>query len=315
MNVSASVSPGGDVPAGERLHVAAAYDRYDWRARAALNGADFYDLFGPTKVGRKGYHALVGHKSLLVFDEPRRLELDLNGSVDGNLDRLPEYQNIAIDVDRLYSFESRLSFSDIRNSLGFVDDETGTRWSAGVQSRVVGGVVVPRVSATYDRGLALPIGHSSVWLRSAGGFSPRDRDEPFANFFFGGFGNNYVDHADEKRYRQDYAFPGIDLNAIGGRNFLKSTVEWNLPPWRFSRLGTPGLYASWLRPALFGSALVTNLDAQSVRRAATNMGGQLDLRLIALSELEMTLSIGGAVAFERDRPAGREAMISLKILK
>ena len=38
-----------------------------------MNSADFYDLFGPTKVGWKGYHALVGHRSLLVFDEPRRL--------------------------------------------------------------------------------------------------------------------------------------------------------------------------------------------------------------------------------------------------
>jgi hypothetical protein len=315
MNVAASISPGGGVPAAERLHLAAAYDRYDWRARVALNSADFYDLFGPTKVGRKGYHALVGHKSLLVFDEPRRLELDLNGSVEGNLDRLPEYQNIAVNVDHLYSFESKLSFSDIRNSLGSVDDETGTRWSAGVKSRVVSGSVVPKVSATYDRGFALPIGHSSVWLRNAGGFSPRDRAEPFANFFLGAFGNNYVDHADEKRYREDYAFPGVDLNAIGGRNFLKSTVEWNLPPWRFSRLGTPGFYAPWLRPSLFAGALVTDLDAESVRRTATNIGGQLDLRLITLSELEMTLSIGGALAFERGQSVGREAMISLKILK
>ena len=59
--------------------------------------------------------------------------------------------------------------------------------------------------------------------------------EPFANFFFGGFGNNYVDHDDEKRYRETYAFPGAELNEIGGRNFLKSTVELNLPPLRFQR--------------------------------------------------------------------------------
>ena len=47
----------------------------------------------------------------------------------------------------------------------------------------------------------------------------------------------------------------------------------------------------------------------------TDTGAQLDVRLTMLSELELTLSIGGAVAFEKDQPIRREAMISLKILK
>jgi hypothetical protein len=174
---------------------------------------------------------------------------------------------------------------------------------------------VPRIQASYDHGFAMPIGHSSVWVRSAGGFSPRDRNDPFASFFFGAFGNNYVDSGDEKRYRQAYAFPGVDLNAIGGRNFLKSTVEWSLPPLRFSRVGTPGFYASWLRPAIFVGALGTNLDAPVARRTATDVGGQLDLRLATFSELEMTLSVGGAVAFEQSQHQHGEAMISLKILR
>jgi hypothetical protein len=315
LNLTTSYSPDARLPSTERVHVAAEYDRYDWRARGALNAADFYDLFGPTKVGRKGYYALVGHKSTLIFDEPRRLELDVSGSLAGHLDRLPDYQNVAIDVDRLYSFDARLLYSDIRNSLGSVDDETGSRWSAELQDHVVDGQTVPKLFAAYDRGLATPIGHSSIWLRSAAGYSPGDRAQPFANFFFGAFGNNYVDHADEKRYRQYYAFPGVDLNAIGGRTFLKSTLEWNLPPWRFSRVGTPGFYATWLRPSIFAGALATSLDLQSTRRVVHDAGGQLDLRLMALSELEMTLSFGGAVAFERGQAPSREAMVSLKILR
>jgi len=42
---------------------------------------------------------------------------------------------------------------------------------------------------------------------------------------------------------------------------------------------------------------------------------QLDLRLMVLSELEMTFSAGGAFAFERDRPVRHEGMISLKVLR
>jgi hypothetical protein len=180
---------------------------------------------------------------------------------------------------------------------------------------MVDGVVIPKVYASYDRGLATPIGHSSVWLRTAVGYSPHDRAQPFANFYFGGFGNNYVDHGDAKRYRQYSSFPGVDLNAIGGRSFVKSTLEWNLPPWRFSRAGTPAFYAAWLHPTVFVGGLVTNMGEPSVRQSLANIGTQIDVRLAMLSELEMTLSVGGAIAVDRHGSPQREAMISLKILR
>jgi len=314
-NISVTVSPWSGVASDERVHVEAEYQRYDWRGALAWNRADFYDLFGPTKTGRKGYMVSLGHKNTLVFDEPRRMELDIEGEFAGNLDRLPEYQNVAIDVDRLLTVQARLSYSDVRNSLGNVDDETGNRWSVVMQGHQVEGSAIPRLHGTYDRGFALPIGHSSIWMRSAAGLSTSARGDPFANFFFGGFGNNYVDHADEKRYRSVYSFPGADLNEIAGRNFVKSLVEWNLPPWRFRRAGTPGFHATWARPAVFAGALVTNLDAAGSRRTAVDVGAQLDFRLSLISVLDLTVSLGAAVAFERDQGPRREAMFSLKILR
>ena len=313
--VTASYSPAGALPAGERLHLDAEYQRYDWRARARWNGADFYDLFGPTKTSRKGYLVEAGHKNTLVFDEPRRLELDVDGTLAGGLDRLPEYQNVPVTVDRLAMLQAKLSYTDVRKSLGYVDEESGRRWSAAIRGEYADGVTVPKVYGTYDYGIALPLGHSSIWSRSAAGFSPGDRDLPFANFFFGGFGNNWVDHGDEKRYREWYSFPGAELNEIGGRNFIKSGLEWNAPPWRFRRVGIPGFYATWARPAVFVTALSTNLDAPEARRVITNAGGQIDFRFGALSALDLTLSIGGAVAVERGQAPRREAMVSLKILR
>jgi hypothetical protein len=123
-----------------------------------------------------------------------------------------------------------------------------------------------------------------------------------------------VDRRDEKQYREYYAFPGIDLNAVGGRNFLKSIVEWNAPPLRFRRAGSPGFYVSWMRPAVFVGGLATDLDATTVRRGITNAGAQLDFRLNVLSNLDMTLSFGGAVAFDHGRTE-REAMVSLRVLR
>jgi hypothetical protein len=315
LSLTAAYSPDGALPSSERLHLAAAYDRYDWRARAGLNPGDFYDLFGPTKTSRKGYYAFVGHKTSLVYDEPRELTLDLSGSIAGNIDRLPEYQNVPVDVERLYTFDAALDFSDVRRSLGAVDDEAGSRSSAVLQGRVVDGTPIPKLYATWDRGFALPIGHSSVWFRSAGGYSPRDREQPFANFYFGGFGNNYVDHAEVKRYREYQAFPGAGLNEIGGRNFVKSMVEWNLPPWRFRRAGTPGLYATWMRPAVFVGGLAANFDDTAFSRELATVGGQVDFSLSALSALDVTLSVAGAVAVEQGWAPRRELMVSVKVLR
>jgi hypothetical protein len=315
LHVTAGWSPGGDLAASERVHLSADYERYDWRASGAFNRADFYDLFGPTKTGRRGYRAMLGHTNTLIFDEPRRLELDLSGTVAGNLDRLPEYQNVPVDISTLVTIRSALTFTDVRKSLGYVDDESGRKWSFDLRSDIVDGEVFPRLLGTFDRGVGLPLGHSSIWVRTAGGFSPRDRALPFANFFFGWFGNNYVDRGDEKRYRQVDSFPGAELNEIGGRNFAKGTLEWNLPPWRFRRVGTPGLHATWLRPALFATGLATNFDSGDARRTAVSLGGQFDIRFNVLSNQDMTLSFGGALALEERYHTRREAMISLKVLR
>ena len=315
LSFSGSYSPAGDLPEHERWHLRGEYQRYDWDAQASYNNADFYDLFGPTKVSRKGYSVGLGHTNTLIFDDPHVMTLELKGRVAGNLDQLPEYQNIPVSVDHLVSFQATLKDSFLRSSLGHVDDEKGRLWSTQLEADYVNSATFVRLHATYDLGLGMPLPHSSIWLRSAAGFSPQNRDDPFANFYFGAFGNNYVDHGETQRYREYYSFPGADLNEIGGRNFARTMLEWNLPPWHFERAGTAGAYLSWLRPALFVTGLVTNMDSAPDRRKAVSTGGQLDLRFTVLSALNMTLSFGAAVRNEAGVPSRGEAMVSLNVLK
>ena len=314
-HVAASYSPSTGLAASERLHLEAQYERFDWRAHASYNKADFYDLFGPTKVGRKGYEVGLGRSHTLIFDEPQRLDLEVDASLSGNLDQLPEFQNVPVDVTRLVEIDARLDYSYVRRSLGAVDDETGTRWTAVTQASRVDSRLFTRIRGTFDRGFALPIGHSSIWFREAAGFSPHDRQQPFANFFFGGFGNNYVDHLNDKRYRETYSLPGAELNEIAGRNFVKSTIELNLPPVRFQNLGTPGFYVPWMRPAVFVSGLATNLDHRPSQRRVVSAGAQIDLNMSVLSALELTLSVGTGIAFEDGRQPNRELMVSLKVFR
>jgi hypothetical protein len=315
LTFNAGLSPVEGLEESERVHLRGEYSRYDWTARGVLNDTDFYDLFGPTKTSRKGYTLSLGHTNILLFDQPRRLTLGVRGEYAGNLDRLPEFQNVPVDVTRMVTAAGDLTYSNVRSSLGAVDDEVGTRWSLIASGDRANGAIYTRMRGTYDRGLPLRLAHSSVWLRGAAGFSPQDRREPFANFYFGAFGNNWVDYRDEKRYREYSSFPGTKINELGGRNFLKGTAEWNLPPVRFSRMGTPGFYASWIRPAVFASALATNLDASSEQRRAASIGSQLDLRLTALSSVDLTVSFGAAVVLERGRDARHEIMASLTLLR
>ena len=314
-SASVSVSPWGDLPGQERVHVRAEYERFDWKARASWNDADFYDLFGPTKVSRKGYNVTVGHTNTLLYDQPKRLTLAIEGTAAGNMDQLPQYQNVPVAVDRLYSADAELSYSNLRSSLGHVDDEKGHFWSATAHADYVNGTLFTRMHGRLDLGTPVSASHSSVWLRSAAGFSPQSADEPFANFYFGGFGNNRVDRGEIKRYREYYAFPGADLNELSGRNFVKSLVEWALPPVRFAGVGTPGLYLSFLRPAVFAGVLATNLDRRAIRTTAATFGGQVDLRLTMLSALDLTVSIGGGFRLQDQARPRREAMISLALLK
>ena len=66
------------------------------RRRPAWNRADFYDLFGPTKTGRKGYHVpRRPHRHAASSTSRGGWTSTSSGSVAGNLDRLPEYQNVA----------------------------------------------------------------------------------------------------------------------------------------------------------------------------------------------------------------------------
>ena len=312
--LSASYTPDNTLDSDERVHAKLEYQRYNWTAALRYNNADFYDLFGPTYRGLKGYSAEIGWNKSLIYDTPRELRLTLDTAFYGGLEQVPGYQNVPSPYDTLWTTEAGLHYSHVRSSLGHVDDEKGHTWEIVALNSYVDNQAVPQIRGAFDIGFALPIKHSSIWLRTDAGYAHGDADDPFAFFFFGGFGNNYVDVGSIKRYHEWYSFPGVDLNAIGGQTFTKALVEWNLPPLRFENAGWPGFFVSWLRPSLFSSGLVTSWDDRSGRRELGNVGFQLDLNFGVLSRLEMTLSVGYAHAFEQGESSSDEFMISLKIL-
>lgn len=316
LDVSASYSPAEEIAEDERFHAKLKYQNWRWTVTGTYNRADFYDFFGPTRVSRKGYSLGVARKGYPVSEGPKSIEYEVSAGGYWGLERMPLYQNVSTTYDQFYTLSAALRYRRLRGTIGSVEAEKGVTWSLNADNTYVRTVNYPSLYATFDAGALLPIDHSSLWLRTAGGYSFGEREEPFANFYFGGFGNNWIDHAATvNRYREFYSFPGAELNAVGGTNFAKALVEWTLPPVRFKRIGIPSFYANWMRLALFGSGLATDVESDDDRRTVANAGAQLNMKIVLFSSLESTFSLGYAQAFEEGSSPIDEFMISLKILR
>jgi hypothetical protein len=298
----------------EHLHFKLGYDHLQWRFHLKYNATDFYDLFGPTKVSFKGYSASGSYHQFLIYERPKTFEYTLSAAHYGGLERLPDYQNIAAPFSRYEEAKAQLDFKDLRRTIGAVDFERGQRWSLATSASLANGDFFPRIYGDYERGFLLPVDHTSLWLRGAAGKSWGDRTNAFSNFYFGAFGNNWIDWQQERRYREIESFPGLDLNEAGGSDFAKGTVELTLPPLRFGRAGVPSFYTNWARLALFTSTLATDLTRSNDRQTLHDIGAQADLSLVIFSNLESMFSLGYAVAFEHGRHSN-EVMASLKLLK
>jgi hypothetical protein len=314
IGVTASYSPDKRAPSDEQWHLAGSYDHMAWHFGASWNEADFYDLFGPTKSSRKGYTANIKYSKSLISDGARNLNMNVGVAGYSGLERLPAYQNVLTSFDKFASVSGSIAYRNRNASLGAVDHEKGHSANISMDNKFVSGRTFFRTHAGGSIGFALPVHHSSLWFYGYGGWSPSERDEPLGNFYFGGFGNNWVDHQSIERFREYYAFPGLGLNEIGGTTFGKGMIELKLPPIRFRRFGIPALYATFAKLSIFGSALSTDFDRADLRTHLYNAGGQLDLKITLMSHLKMTFSAGYAWLFEKGSRPIKESMFSFKIL-
>jgi len=312
--ITAAYSVNGDLPREELPHLEVTGRYLEWSGSLSWNRSDFYDLFGPVKRSRKGFAAKGGYDRYLVYDDPRTLEFVARAAFYDNIDTLPYAQNIESGFDRLTEAEVGFRYSDVRKSLGALDDEKGIKWTAYAGVQHVTGETPWHARGSLDYGWDIPPGNSSIWLRTAGGYISGNPDIPISNFYFGGFGNNYVDSREIKRYREMFSYPGFGIDAISGQSFVRPLLEWNVTPYKFESVGWPSFHLAWMRPAVFASALWTNVESSSKRKHYGNVAAQVDLAFTALHWYPMTLSVGYALGFGEGKRSGGEWMASLKIM-
>jgi hypothetical protein len=314
LGVTAAYTPSTGLPSEERGHVDV-YGRYEfWKAELAWNRSDFYDLFGPTKRSRKGYAAKLGYDWLLIYDDPRRLDAFFDVAWYDKIDTLPTAQNVPTSFTRLLTTSAELKYTEVRQSIGAAEDEKGVVWSVLYTGQETLGATSPQLQGTLGYGIPLPIHNSSIWSWTAGGIANGANNPTLASFYFGGFGNNYVDDKSIKRYREPQSLPGFDIDEVSALHFVKELVELNAPPIVFESAGTPGLYLNWLRASVFAAGLWTEPQNPSLRKTYSSFGAQADLRFSLLHWYGMTLSVGYGAGFAGSRKAGNEWMVSLKIM-
>ncbi|HEX2590946.1 MAG TPA: hypothetical protein VHL34_05600, partial [Rhizomicrobium sp.] len=306
-------SPANNIHTGEQFHADISYSTLYWKFTYWHNDANFYDLFGPTDNSRKGDAAIAKYHEVLIFDPPRQLDLSAEVGYYNGLDALPGAQNVSGGVSNLVSGKLAFDYTNIDKSLGAVDYEAGYRANLTLQNDYGHQVSNPKVRAGFDFGFALPWKHSSLWLYSSAGLSMGDPSNVLDYYYFGAFGNNFVDDGEVKRYRNYDSFPGFDIDGIKGRSFGKSEAEWNLPPIRFEDVGVPAFYLSSIRSAVFGGIMVAD-EGPTTSATYENIGFQVDWNFTIAVRLPMTLSAGYAKGFGPAAGRHDEIMISLKIL-
>ena len=315
LGVIAAYTPDTNLPGNERGHLDI-FGRYEfWKAELAWNRPDFYDLFGPTKRSRKGYLAKLGYDWLADLRRATPARCTLRRRLV-QPDRHPA--NRAEHLDDLYAPPDDLGGAEVHRRPA-VDRRGGGREGHRLVGQVHGAARRWARRPRSWRGRSATGFRSRSRIRRSGrsrrAASPTGANNPtLANFYFGGFGNNYVDDKSIKRYREPQSLPGFDIDQVSALHFVKELVELNPPPIFFESAGTPGMYLNWLRTSVFAAGLWTEPQNASTRKNYASLGAQADLRFSVLHWYGMTLSVGYAVGYQGSQKAGTEWMISLKIM-
>ena len=319
LSLNGGYSPDHSLSSRERVHATADFHYGRWSIGAKWNAANFYDFFGPVRRSREGYSGYVNYERPMVYDPPMTVDFVANAAYYGNLDSLPNFQNVRSPSRNLAKVSIGFRAANLRSSPGAVDFETGNSWLVMAHGYGAQGKVTPSLQLEYHAGVPLPMEHSSLWLRTAAVISSGKLDSPLSNTYSGGFGNNYVDsrlYSGAQRYRGSLlsSMPGFEIDSLSGRTLGKVMLEWSLPPVRFENSGRPGLYAYWMRPEFFTSVVQTNPDNRSRRETAKNIGFQLDFSIMTMHRLPVVLSVGAAKGFGAGGRGKSEFMLSLLVL-
>ena len=315
VNLFLAVSPWSSYGLEQKFHAMLEWNFWNWRLKANYNPTHFYDIFGPTKRSRAGYSVGLGYKRLFTLKSPLKYYVDAAVFTYGMMEVLPGYQEIEAPIRNMQAASLSFGLSKLRKTLGGEDDEFGFSWDISSTTYLAKGKFYPSFMSDQSIGFLIPfIRNTSFWIRNSVGQSLGDRTSALSHFYFGGFGNNYVDWQPSEQYRNTLSFPGAEIDALPAYNYVKTMGELNLFPVRLRGVGFTWLYPTYIQPSLFGTHLMTDFDRRDQMAHIFNCGGQIDIQLVLFSYLKTTWSFGYAKMFRPGEKSTNQFMLSLKLL-
>lgn len=315
------MSPWSNNPWKNRLHASVEFHSGFWNFAASWNKPDFYDLFGPTRVSRKGYDIGISYERSYSTMAPFQWNWDASVNAYGDMDALPLYQNVSVDksVNSFYTASAGIGASKTRTSLGGTMPEQGYILGLSGYSYLADGKFYPSMTLTMQKGVLLPVMRNTcAWLRMAVGQNFGDSDSVFGNTYFGGFRNNYVDYRPANRYRTVTALPGMRIDNVEAHSFCKFTGDLSLQPFRFRNTGSLCLYPTYAQLSLFASDLMANPWGNQSFSNYISLGTQLNVEIVLCNYMKTTVSFGYAHCLSQTRAVpsrqGGEWLISIKLL-
>jgi hypothetical protein len=315
LDIFLGTSPWSSYQDKQKIHAQLNWKYWNWRLLASYNKTDFYDLFGPTKRSRAGYSIGITYERSLSLLKPLIFNYDFDITTYGDLEVLPQYQNISIPIKNLQSISASFEIQKFRKTLGAIEDEKGYTWELSASGILAQQKFYPGVVSDQSIGILVPgIRNTSFWIRNSVGQSLGDRSSALSHYYFGGFRNNYIDWQPSEQYRKTVAFPGAGIDEIEAYNYVKTMVELNMKPIRLRNVGTSWLYPTYLKSSVFTTHLLTDFDRNDLRRNILDAGIQADLQLVLFSYLKTTWSAGYAFMFENGKENKGQFMFSVKLL-
>jgi hypothetical protein len=297
-----------------RFHILGKYE-YKRKIKVNLehNASNFFDLFNERKRGMIGNRITLGYSFFWKYDIPHKIkqvsEVSFYTGIEAINDNL-----VRVSIPDFTVLQSVLNSSDTRRAIGSVDAEQGTNWSLTAMYFEIGSKNLEFVGGGHaELELFMPWmwAHNVLQLKFSAGYRQTQRDVAIGYFYFGGFGNRYVEPAQVKQYRKVFRFPGLSIYSLPTDRFGKVMIEHNLPPLRFGNAYLGQHYLSYIDFSWYSQGLVINSPYD---KNWVDLGAQLNFHFKHLYNFDTAISFGAARAWSGNSRTD-EFFISLKLFK
>ncbi len=297
-----------------KFHIKVEYDyKKKFMFKLQHNAPDFYDLFNERKRGIIGTKITLGNKHFWIYDNPYKLEQNTEIAVYSGVEFILDNLVKVSEPDFMVA-QTELKSKYLRRTIGSSDYESGNQFS--ITFRAFGSnprepQYAAQIYSEWDHYSLVFWKHNVFHFKIAAGYHHDNKNLIQSRFYFGGFGNRYVENEKVKQYRKVFRFPGIPIYSLSTDRFVKIIFENNLPPIRFGSLGVGAHFINHLDFAFYTQGIYAN---SAPGNYWIDIGAQINLVLKHWFNLESTISGGIAQAWSKDNNSW-EWFVSLKLLK